>query len=42
VTGATLLTTRFTEHVAVYDNWSVGACFLDYFPDVAGRVRVHD
>jgi len=41
-TGAMILTSRFTEHVTDYDNWSVGRTFLEHFPEVAGRIRLHD
>ncbi|KAI1612654.1 hypothetical protein EDD36DRAFT_452246 [Exophiala viscosa] len=41
-TGATILTSRFTKHVTDYDNWSVGRTFLEHFPEVAGRIRLHD
>ncbi|KAK4936101.1 hypothetical protein LTR10_022945 [Elasticomyces elasticus] len=41
-TGATVLTSRFMEHVTDYDNWSVGKTFLEHFPEVAGRIRLHD
>jgi hypothetical protein len=40
-TGATILTSRFMEHVTNYDNWSVGGTFLEHFPDIAPRIRIH-
>ncbi|KAJ9609234.1 hypothetical protein H2204_015643 [Knufia peltigerae] len=42
VTGARVLTPRFVEHVTDYDNWSVGGVFLKTFPEVAGKIKVHD
>jgi len=42
VTGAMVLTPEVIAHVAVYNNWSVGSSFLAAFPDVAGRIKVHD
>ncbi|KAJ4527748.1 hypothetical protein HRR83_000502 [Exophiala dermatitidis] len=41
-TGATVLTPSFMEHAGDYDNWSVSRVFLDDFPEVAGRIRIHD
>ncbi|KAG9768302.1 hypothetical protein KCU88_g7244, partial [Aureobasidium melanogenum] len=41
-TGATVLTPSFMEHAGDYDNWSVARVFLDDFPEVAGRIRIHD
>ncbi|KAL2434176.1 hypothetical protein ABEF95_014926 [Exophiala dermatitidis] len=40
-TGATVLTPSFMEHAGDYDNWSVARVFLDDFPEVAGRIRIH-
>lgn len=42
VTGARVLTPRFVEHVTDYDNWSVGGVFLKTFPEVAGKIKMHD
>ncbi|KIX96300.1 uncharacterized protein Z520_08078 [Fonsecaea multimorphosa CBS 102226] len=42
LTGATVLTQKFIDHVVVYDNWSVGSRFLITFPEVAGRIRIHE
>jgi hypothetical protein len=41
-TGVTRLSRRFVDHAMVYDNWSVGRNFLETFPEVTGRIRVHD
>jgi len=41
-TGATVLTSRFIHHVTDYDNWSVGSTFLETFPEVIGKIRIHD
>ena len=41
-TGATRLTQRFVDHVMNYDNWSVEASLLKIFPEIAGRIRIHD
>ncbi|KIX05360.1 uncharacterized protein Z518_06232 [Rhinocladiella mackenziei CBS 650.93] len=41
VTGATVLTSRFIDHVTNSNNWSVGISFLNAFPEVAGRIRIH-
>ncbi|KIW13954.1 hypothetical protein PV08_06735 [Exophiala spinifera] len=42
VTGAKVLTPRFIEHVTDYDNWSVGSVFLETFPEVVGKIKIHD
>ncbi|KAH0848834.1 hypothetical protein AYO21_08279 [Fonsecaea monophora] len=42
LTGATVLTQRFIDHVVIYDHWSVGSRFLKSFPEVAGRIRIHE
>ncbi|OCT48154.1 hypothetical protein CLCR_03943 [Cladophialophora carrionii] len=42
LTGATVLTQRFHEHVTRYDNWSVAGRFLLSFPEVAGQIRLHE
>ena len=42
LTGATVLTQRFHEHVTIYDNWSVASRFLNAFPEVGGRIRIHE
>ncbi|ETI20270.1 hypothetical protein G647_08304 [Cladophialophora carrionii CBS 160.54] len=42
LTGATVLTQRFHEHVTRYDNWSVAGRFLIAFPEVAGQIRLHE
>ncbi|KAK5557109.1 hypothetical protein LTR46_004920 [Exophiala xenobiotica] len=41
-TGATVLTSKFIHHVTDYDNWSVGSTFLETFPEVIGKIRIHD
>ncbi|KAK5188955.1 hypothetical protein LTR92_011047 [Exophiala xenobiotica] len=41
-TGATVLTSKFILHVTDYDNWSVGSTFLETFPEVEGKIRIHD
>ncbi|KIW93564.1 uncharacterized protein Z519_06169 [Cladophialophora bantiana CBS 173.52] len=40
--GTTVLTQKFIEHVTIYDNWSVGSRFLVTFPEVVGRIRIHE
>ncbi|KAK5246697.1 hypothetical protein LTR20_007368 [Exophiala xenobiotica] len=39
-TGAKTLTSSFIEHVTNSDNWSVGGRFLDFFPELAGQIRI--
>lgn len=41
-TGKTTLSARFIEHISDYDSWSVSSDFLNAFPEVSGRIRVHD
>ena len=41
LTGGTVLTKKFQEHVTIYDNWSVTSLFLNAFPEVAGRIRIY-
>ncbi|KAK5053121.1 hypothetical protein LTR84_002095 [Exophiala bonariae] len=42
VTNTRKLTPKFIEHVLEYDNWSVSRDFLNAFPELTGRIRVHE
>jgi hypothetical protein len=42
LTGGAVLSQKFHDHVTVYDNWSVTSAFLKSFPEVAGRIRIHE
>ncbi|KIW62405.1 hypothetical protein PV04_10583 [Phialophora macrospora] len=42
LTGTTVLTQMFHDHVTKYDNWTVAAQFLNAFPEVAGQIRLHE
>jgi hypothetical protein len=42
LTGTTVLTQRFHDHVTRYDNWTVAAQFLSAFPELAGQIRLHE
>jgi hypothetical protein len=40
--GKTRLTAKFIDHISDYDNWSVSRDFLIAFPELSGRIRIHD
>jgi len=42
VTNVRRLTNKFIEHIREYDNWSISREFLHAFPELSGRIRVHD
>jgi len=42
VTNTRSLTPKFIEHIRNYENWSVSRQFLQAFPELTGRIRVHD
>jgi hypothetical protein len=42
VTNIRRLTAKFIAHIRKYDNWSVSREFLQAFPELSGRIRVHD
>ncbi|RVX72157.1 hypothetical protein B0A52_04755 [Exophiala mesophila] len=42
LTGLKTLSNDFIDHASRYENWSVGDSFIEAFPELSGRIRVHD
>lgn len=42
VTNTRRLTPEFINHFLEYNNWSISREFLAAFPELSGRIRVHD
>lgn len=41
-TNTRKLTPKFIEHFLEYDNWSISRESLSGFPELTGRIRVHE